>query len=1044
MHIDMLELFFSECIICTSLSHSLSVNMCPQDMHTSVVMAVRTLHDVLGTHISDYSRELLETQVLPYLWSTFKVYQNMTTVFLTSSQGLVIGYRRYGPEAPLLGSSMAVAVPSPPSDSLSVQYGYIPDNVTGVPLLDGPMVKVCAIGMCPSPLDTAVFLPPAAPPLLNPAWLVGQTLPKGTVRLVPSIGDVQGPVLTVISSLKNSSGATAAVLSLVFSASRLQPFLQSLSPVQRYNGRMFIAFGPDFYMMSSSNGSLVMPAEVPGGRPSFVSALNSSDEVTRQAARFLKSSFGKKVFTSSIQAHASLKGHGEHYINSIPLAFEGLQLLVVLAVPREELRGAIDDARRKGLIFTMVIVISMFLVGGLAICISTTGVSKKLDSQEKDLDDAAAANKALTEQVQSLMSSGASAWPDVDMGTPLEKARTILKNLKPGHVLTQAQLQQLQALITADDLHKPQFLASMQAGGSRGVLSRTQGGHVQMDTETGSWIEIIATGRRQSMSLRHSPLDPGQASQVPRHAPGTGGDATPARSSPSREAERVSPEDGAQRGAGQSPSLLGQQGPRDSARSVPSLAPLVVGPEGLGDGAAPPGGAVKGDLPSCPEESEVLVTKSIRLTVQLLPPVDAQAFLQLQRMALTAVAMASRSPSSPRGMLELAQPSAGSSPSESPRRALSGGSGAFFRARRGSTSKHAERGASGNDGSKSNDFNEGENGNKGGHGSADVTLSGGDEGSMSPGSASGARSWQIGMLRKLGWWEFDTLALAEVAGDQLVPLVGYSLFLRMGLVREFGLPENKLMNFLHHVSRGMQSHPYHNAAHITDVSASLFHILTHSGVGVHLRSIDKLAAICAALVHDYKHPGVSNDFLSRTREDLATLYNDQSPLENFHLAEAFHLLYSNEHCNFLEVLREEDFVDLRHTVIDMVLATDLKRHFVILDQFKARISQNAPWDAAKESDRMLLLQLSLKVADIGHSSKPLAAHVEWSHRVTEEFYKQGDLERAAKLVVSPFMDRLNNNVPRSQLGESIVGRSYAYARGMEFCTRVEGTAPFCL
>lgn len=44
------------------------------------------------------------------------------------------------------------------------------------------------------------------------------------------------------------------------------------------------------------------------------------------------------------------------------------------------------------------------------------------------------------------------------------------------------------------------------------------------------------------------------------------------------------------------------------------------------------------------------------------------------------------------------------------------------------------------------------------------------------------------------------------------------------------------------------------------------------------------------MVHDFEHLGVNNDYLVRMHDQLATLYNDKSPLENHHLAAAFELL----------------------------------------------------------------------------------------------------------------------------------------------------------
>lgn len=48
--------------------------------------------------------------------------------------------------------------------------------------------------------------------------------------------------------------------------------------------------------------------------------------------------------------------------------------------------------------------------------------------------------------------------------------------------------------------------------------------------------------------------------------------------------------------------------------------------------------------------------------------------------------------------------------------------------------------------------------------------------------------------------------------------------------------------------------------------------------------------IVAAACHDVDHPGFNNVFLMETRHPIANFYNDQSVLENHHIATTFKVL----------------------------------------------------------------------------------------------------------------------------------------------------------
>ena len=56
----------------------------------------------------------------------------------------------------------------------------------------------------------------------------------------------------------------------------------------------------------------------------------------------------------------------------------------------------------------------------------------------------------------------------------------------------------------------------------------------------------------------------------------------------------------------------------------------------------------------------------------------------------------------------------------------------------------------------------------------------------------------------------------------------------------------------------------------------------------------------SAIVHDFQHGGLNNDFLIKTAHSIALTYNDQSPLENHHLAQAF-AVFLDPKCQYVRV-----------------------------------------------------------------------------------------------------------------------------------------------
>lgn len=95
-----------------------------------------------------------------------------------------------------------------------------------------------------------------------------------------------------------------------------------------------------------------------------------------------------------------------------------------------------------------------------------------------------------------------------------------------------------------------------------------------------------------------------------------------------------------------------------------------------------------------------------------------------------------------------------------------------------------------------------------------------------------------------------------------------------------------------------------------------------------------VAALIAATIHDLDHPGRGNAFLMNTHQRLALLYNDHSVLENHHVALAFQLTLAQPGVNIFARVPQAEFTAIRRAIIDMVLATDMSKHFEYLTKFQ--------------------------------------------------------------------------------------------------------------
>ncbi|KAJ1556195.1 High affinity cAMP-specific and IBMX-insensitive 3',5'-cyclic phosphodiesterase 8B [Cladochytrium tenue] len=134
-------------------------------------------------------------------------------------------------------------------------------------------------------------------------------------------------------------------------------------------------------------------------------------------------------------------------------------------------------------------------------------------------------------------------------------------------------------------------------------------------------------------------------------------------------------------------------------------------------------------------------------------------------------------------------------------------------------------------------------------------------------------------------------------------------------------------------------------------------------------------------------------------------------------------MLSTAECNVLSSLSTERFKRVRAVIVSMVLATDMAAHFEFIAKFKNKLSgtgavsnRYSRFQYDDPKDRQLLMDVAIKCGDINNAAKNNDLCKKWASRIMEEFFMQGDKEKASGLPVSMFMDRATTQVPKCQVG----------------------------
>jgi 3'5'-cyclic nucleotide phosphodiesterase len=278
-------------------------------------------------------------------------------------------------------------------------------------------------------------------------------------------------------------------------------------------------------------------------------------------------------------------------------------------------------------------------------------------------------------------------------------------------------------------------------------------------------------------------------------------------------------------------------------------------------------------------------------------------------------------------------------------------------------------------------------------------------------------------------WDFDPLDQSREATYEILEFIFFRSFDFSNLVSNVNFRK-----FTESIANQYKANPFHSWEHGVDVGHCVFRLFRSDFYGQELHASvytqnEVYGLLLAAIAHDVGHPGVTNQFLTETSDELAMKFNDRSPLENFHCSVFFQ---TAAECGMFASFSESDRKETRRLLIEAILHTDNAFHFqMVKDMEFLSLDIEGLEESQKvetlRSRKFLISNVILHASDISNQAKPWHVCQRWANRVLEEFFNQGDREKQLGIPIGILNDREKCDIPLSQIGfiEFIVAPLFA-------------------
>eukprot|EP00484_Ammonia_sp_Unknown_P022062 CAMPEP_0197037336 /NCGR_PEP_ID=MMETSP1384-20130603/14573_1 /TAXON_ID=29189 /ORGANISM="Ammonia sp." /LENGTH=423 /DNA_ID=CAMNT_0042467623 /DNA_START=79 /DNA_END=1350 /DNA_ORIENTATION=- len=228
-------------------------------------------------------------------------------------------------------------------------------------------------------------------------------------------------------------------------------------------------------------------------------------------------------------------------------------------------------------------------------------------------------------------------------------------------------------------------------------------------------------------------------------------------------------------------------------------------------------------------------------------------------------------------------------------------------------------------------------------------------------------------------------------------------------------------HFLDLCEKLYHANPYHNSIHATDVMQFNCILLCSQYIRSRFQDYELLAAFMSAVAHDIGHIGKNNDFLVKSKHELALKFDNVSCLEYYHIEQFHQTMTDNSRANWISKFDDKTQQYIIDLVEYAILGTDMGvYHNEIKKELKEKYSkqwvQQSSGRPLSSQEKQFIIRAMLHLSDISNPMRPFSICQRWTDRVNEEFFDQGDVMKQLGLEVSAGCDREKTDAIKNQGG----------------------------